>query len=142
MLAAAWPLGLLAGATWLLIAALLRMSSLAALLASAAAPIYALLPLALLGLPASAVAGTLWCRVCVCVCVPVLRMSRAARGPREVWAVSRPERSRYGRVGPRRLRDATRERPSGSGLFIVIGPGPSLRLRPQLCSQRAVSTTP
>ena len=54
LLAAAWPLGLLAGATWLVIAALLRMSSLAALLASAAAPIYALLPLALLGLPASA----------------------------------------------------------------------------------------
>ena len=54
LLAAAWPLGLLAGATWLLIAALLRMSSLAALLASAAAPIYALLPLALLGLPAPA----------------------------------------------------------------------------------------
>ena len=54
LLAAAWPLGLLAGATWLLIAALLRMSSLAALLASAAAPIYALLPLALLRLPASA----------------------------------------------------------------------------------------
>ena len=54
LLAAAWPLGLLAGATWLLIAALLRMSPLAALLASAAAPIYALLPLALLGLPASA----------------------------------------------------------------------------------------
>ena len=97
-------------------------------------------PVRPLGLPASAVAGTLVS--CVCVCVPVLRMSRAARGPREVWAVSRPERSRYGRVGPRRLRDATRERPSGSGLFIVIGPGPSLRLRPQLCSQRAVSTTP
>ena len=54
LLAAAWPLGLLAGATWLLVAALLRMSSLAALLASAAAPIYALLPLALLGLPAPA----------------------------------------------------------------------------------------
>lgn len=54
LLAAAWPLGLLAGATWLLVAALLRMSSLAALLASAAAPIYALLPLAQLGLPAPA----------------------------------------------------------------------------------------
>ena len=54
LLAAAWPLGLLAGATWLLVAALLRMSSLAALLASAAAPVYALLPLALLGLPAPA----------------------------------------------------------------------------------------
>lgn len=54
LLAAAWPLGLLAGATWLLVAALLRMSSLAALLASAAAPVYALLPLAMLGLPAPA----------------------------------------------------------------------------------------
>ena len=54
LLAAAWPLGLLAGATWLLVAALLRMSSLAALLASAAAPVYAVLPLAVLGLPVSA----------------------------------------------------------------------------------------
>ncbi|MGZ9114069.1 MAG: glycerol-3-phosphate 1-O-acyltransferase PlsY [Brevundimonas sp.] len=54
LLAAAWPLGLLAGATWLLVAALLRMSSLAALIASAAAPVYAILPLATLGLPAPA----------------------------------------------------------------------------------------
>ncbi|MDI1326305.1 MAG: glycerol-3-phosphate 1-O-acyltransferase PlsY [Brevundimonas sp.] len=54
LLAAAWPLGLLAGATWLLVAALFRMSSLAALLAAAAAPIYAVLPLAALGLPAPA----------------------------------------------------------------------------------------
>ena len=54
VLAAAWPLGLLAGATWLLIAALFRISSLAALVSSAAAPLYALLPLAMLGLPAPA----------------------------------------------------------------------------------------
>ena len=54
LLAAAWPLGLLAGATWLIVAALFRISSLAALVASAAAPLYALLPLAALGLPAPA----------------------------------------------------------------------------------------
>jgi len=54
LLAAAWPLGLLAGATWLLVAALFRMSSLAALLAAAAAPVYAVLPLAALGLPVPA----------------------------------------------------------------------------------------
>lgn len=54
LLAAAWPLGLLAGATWLLTAALFRISSLAALVSSAAAPLYALLPLAVLGLPAPA----------------------------------------------------------------------------------------
>ena len=52
LLAAAWPLGLLAGATWLLVAALFRMSSLAALIAAVAAPVYAILPLAALGLPA------------------------------------------------------------------------------------------
>lgn len=52
LLAAAWPLGLLAGATWLLVAALFRMSSLAALIAAVAAPVYAVLPLAALGLPA------------------------------------------------------------------------------------------
>ena len=52
LLAAAWPLGLLAGATWLLVAALFRMSSLAALLAAAAAPVYAVLPLTALALPA------------------------------------------------------------------------------------------
>ena len=51
LLAAAWPLGLLAGATWLVIAAVFRISSLAALVSSAAAPVYALLPLAALGLP-------------------------------------------------------------------------------------------
>ncbi len=54
LLAAAWPLGLLAGATWLLVAAMLRMSSLAALLAAVAAPVYAVLPLAVLGLPSPA----------------------------------------------------------------------------------------
>ncbi len=54
LLAAAWPLGLLAGATWLIVAALFRISSLAALVSSAAAPLYALLPLAALGLPATA----------------------------------------------------------------------------------------
>jgi glycerol-3-phosphate acyltransferase PlsY len=53
LLAAAWPLGLLAGATWLIAAALFRMSSLAALIASAAAPVYAILPLEALGLPTS-----------------------------------------------------------------------------------------
>lgn len=52
LLAAAWPLGLLAGATWLLVAALFRMSSLAALIAAVGAPVYAFLPLAALGLPA------------------------------------------------------------------------------------------
>lgn len=54
LLAAAWPLGLLAGTTWLITAALFRMSSLAALVASAAAPVYAILPLEALGLPSSA----------------------------------------------------------------------------------------
>lgn len=53
LLAAAWPLGLLAGATWLLTAALFRISSLSALIASAAAPLYAMLPLAMMGLPAA-----------------------------------------------------------------------------------------
>lgn len=52
MLAAWWPLGLVAAAIWLLTAALLRMSSLAALVASAATPLVALMPLALLRLPA------------------------------------------------------------------------------------------
>ena len=44
----------MAGATWLLMAALFRISSLSALVASAAAPIYALLPIAAFGLPAPA----------------------------------------------------------------------------------------
>jgi len=41
LFAAAWPVGLLAGATWLLMAAIFRMSSLAALTAAALAPIFA-----------------------------------------------------------------------------------------------------
>jgi len=53
LLAAAWPLGLMAGATWLVVAALFRMSSLAALVAAIAAPLFALLPLPVMGLPAS-----------------------------------------------------------------------------------------
>jgi len=40
MLAAAWPVGLAAAATWLAVAFLLRLSSLAALVAVALAPIY------------------------------------------------------------------------------------------------------
>ncbi|MFN3582741.1 glycerol-3-phosphate 1-O-acyltransferase PlsY [Phenylobacterium sp.] len=43
LLAAAWPVGVLAGATWLVVAFLFRMSSLAALVAAALAPVYALL---------------------------------------------------------------------------------------------------
>jgi len=43
MLAAAWPVGLAAGATWLIAAFLFRMSSLAALVAVALAPAVALL---------------------------------------------------------------------------------------------------
>jgi glycerol-3-phosphate acyltransferase PlsY len=42
LLAAAWPVGLLAGATWLAMAALFRMSSLAALTAVALAPLLSL----------------------------------------------------------------------------------------------------
>ncbi|TPW03509.1 MAG: hypothetical protein FD125_1567 [bacterium] len=53
LLAAAWPLGLMAGATWLIVAALFRMSSFAALVAAALAPLFALLPLPVMGLPAS-----------------------------------------------------------------------------------------
>jgi glycerol-3-phosphate acyltransferase PlsY len=54
LLAAAWPLGLMAGAVWLIVAALFRMSSLAALIATLMAPLLALLPLPLMGLPAPA----------------------------------------------------------------------------------------
>jgi len=43
LLAAAWPVGLAAGATWILVAAVFRISSLAALIAVAVAPIIALL---------------------------------------------------------------------------------------------------
>jgi glycerol-3-phosphate acyltransferase PlsY len=42
LLAAAWPVGLLAGATWIAMALLFRTSSLAALTAAALAPIYVL----------------------------------------------------------------------------------------------------
>lgn len=51
LLAAHWPLGLMAGATWLIIAFVLRYSSLAALVAAAAAPALSLLPLASAELP-------------------------------------------------------------------------------------------
>jgi glycerol-3-phosphate acyltransferase PlsY len=54
ILAACWPLGLMAAATWLIVAFSLRYSSLAALVAAAATPGYALLPLEALGLPAPA----------------------------------------------------------------------------------------
>ena len=43
LLAAAWPVGLCAGAVWLMVAALVRISSLAALVSFAAAPIIAAL---------------------------------------------------------------------------------------------------
>jgi len=42
LLAAAWPVGLIAGATWLAMAALLRISSLAALTAAVVAPVAAI----------------------------------------------------------------------------------------------------
>ena len=51
LIAAHWPLGLMAGATWLIVAFVLRYSSLAALIAAALAPVYALLPLPGAGLP-------------------------------------------------------------------------------------------
>ena len=54
LLAAWWPLGLLAGATWILVALLFRISSLSALVAAAMAPVYASLPVAALSLPTSA----------------------------------------------------------------------------------------
>lgn len=53
LLAAAWPLGLMACATWLIVAALFRMSSFSALIAAALAPLFSLLPLPVMGLPAS-----------------------------------------------------------------------------------------
>jgi glycerol-3-phosphate acyltransferase PlsY len=43
LLALAWPVGLLAGATWIAMAALFRMSALAALIAAALAPLFAFL---------------------------------------------------------------------------------------------------
>lgn len=51
LIAAHWPLGLMAGATWLIVAFALRYSSLAALIASLLAPVYAVLPIPALGLP-------------------------------------------------------------------------------------------
>lgn len=43
LLAAAWPVGVAAGATWILMALIFRISSLAALVAAVLAPVYALL---------------------------------------------------------------------------------------------------
>src|SRR3984957_7061216 len=43
LIAIAWPAGLLAGATWLIMAAIFRMSSLAGLAAAASAPLYVFL---------------------------------------------------------------------------------------------------
>jgi glycerol-3-phosphate acyltransferase PlsY len=43
LIAIAWPAGLLAGATWLIMAAIFRMSSLAGLTAAASAPLYVFL---------------------------------------------------------------------------------------------------
>jgi glycerol-3-phosphate acyltransferase PlsY len=43
LLAAAWPVGVLAGATWILMAAVFRISSLAALTAALLAPVFVLL---------------------------------------------------------------------------------------------------
>lgn len=54
MIAALWPLGLIAGATWIATALIFRISSLSALVASAATPLYALAPIAVMGLPAPA----------------------------------------------------------------------------------------
>ena len=53
MIAAWWPLGLMAAATWLIVAFGLRYSSLAALVAALLVPFYAVLPLPSLGLPVS-----------------------------------------------------------------------------------------
>ena len=54
LLAAAWPVGLAAGLTWLLMAVLSRYSSLSALVAAAMAPVYAYL------LAQFPIAGTYW----------------------------------------------------------------------------------
>jgi glycerol-3-phosphate acyltransferase PlsY len=54
LIAAWWPLGLLAGATWILIALIFRISSLSALVASAVAPALSLAPLPALDLPTPA----------------------------------------------------------------------------------------
>lgn len=53
MLAAAWPLGLVAAAVWLLTAAVFRISSLSALVATLVTPVLALMPIAVLTLPTS-----------------------------------------------------------------------------------------
>ncbi len=53
MLAAAWPLGLVAAAVWLLSAAVFRVSSLSALIATLVTPVLALMPIAALNLPTS-----------------------------------------------------------------------------------------
>lgn len=53
MLAAAWPLGLVAAAVWLLTAAVFRVSSLSALVATLVTPVLALMPIAALNLPTS-----------------------------------------------------------------------------------------
>lgn len=52
MLAAAWPLGLIAAGLWLLTAAISRISSLSALVATLLTPVLALMPVAVLNLPA------------------------------------------------------------------------------------------
>lgn len=54
LLAAHWPLGLMAAAVWLIVAFALKYSSLAALIAATAAPALALLPLSAMGLPVGA----------------------------------------------------------------------------------------
>ncbi|WP_125257178.1 glycerol-3-phosphate 1-O-acyltransferase PlsY [Brevundimonas fluminis] len=54
LIAAWWPLGLIAGVIWILVALLFRISSLSALVASAAAPLLSLAPLPALNLPAPA----------------------------------------------------------------------------------------
>ncbi len=59
LMAAWWPLGLIAGATWILVALLFRLSSLSALVASAIAPALSLAPLPVLDLPTPAPITTL-----------------------------------------------------------------------------------
>ena len=59
VIAAWWPLGLIAGAIWILTAAVFRISSLSALVASAAAPLLSLAPLSVLNLPTPAPITTL-----------------------------------------------------------------------------------
>ena len=53
LIAACWPLGLMAGAVWIATAFLFRISSLGALVASVAAPLIALVPWPAAGLPAA-----------------------------------------------------------------------------------------